>query len=482
MKGKYLEWLREYYWLILLSIFLMLVCFSGTALLWDENVYLANARSHTTGSNFSEDFRFPLISWLISGVWLLTGENVLIIKIIMSLMAIGTVLITNHLLKEHVSKKDALLWTLLYILTPIFLYWAFRIYTDILSLFYIMVAVLFMYIHKKKDNAIYIILAAVSSGMAFLSRFTTGIFIAIIILYLAYKRKFSLAAIYTIIIFLTLAPWAYQMYADHKDPLWNVKEQYAISASSTPFDPDANQLINILNSINIGVIIFFILGAYQILKKMRKISSEILILSIYTACSLIFLVFFTHLQDKRYILSVLPMIIIIIIIGTIGFEGFKTQLRKQNRHKIKNPDKIIRIIRISMIIIALVMIISSIKVFYDNEYRCGMDSALIRSVKYFDSLLTISDREISEGEEFILGGAWPYYGYGLNVKANSLWSQNISMLIDVYHPRYIIYDGQHGLPYNQSLMSEILYKMQIDKVISGRCGEKIYIYKTIYAK
>ena len=49
-------------------------------LIWDEPVYLGNAKSHIGESHFTEDFRFPLLEYVISLSWTVFGESVLIAK------------------------------------------------------------------------------------------------------------------------------------------------------------------------------------------------------------------------------------------------------------------------------------------------------------------------------------------------------------------------------------------------------------------
>lgn len=90
--------------LMFLLLFILLI-FQNPSLLWDENVYLGNAKSHIGLSNFTEDFRFPLIEYLIAGIWLITGENIFIARLLIVFLSLAGLfffyLIMNLLFKKE---------------------------------------------------------------------------------------------------------------------------------------------------------------------------------------------------------------------------------------------------------------------------------------------------------------------------------------------------------------------------------------------
>ena len=126
---------------LILAIFALLTLISilDPLLLWDENAYLANARSHLTQANFTESFRFPFLEWIITAIWFVTGESILIARLAMILLSLATIYFV-YLISKDFFPKQAFWITLIYSVSVPFLFWAFRIYTEVPTLLFILIS------------------------------------------------------------------------------------------------------------------------------------------------------------------------------------------------------------------------------------------------------------------------------------------------------------------------------------------------------
>ena len=62
--------------LALQALLLSWFAYIDTELAWDEAAYLGNARDLAFGSEFTEGIRPPLLSVLVAGLWVFTGESI----------------------------------------------------------------------------------------------------------------------------------------------------------------------------------------------------------------------------------------------------------------------------------------------------------------------------------------------------------------------------------------------------------------------
>src|ERR1051326_5408796 len=66
--------------LVCLSAFYFVWIYTMQLPSWDGASFLTNAHAWLHGSPLSESFRPPLLSWIISAIWSVTGENWEIVK------------------------------------------------------------------------------------------------------------------------------------------------------------------------------------------------------------------------------------------------------------------------------------------------------------------------------------------------------------------------------------------------------------------
>src|SRR3989338_3692258 len=117
--------------LIIASVFFILIfslSFVDRTLLWDENASLGNARNLIGHSNYIEDFRFPLLGFVIAGVWSLTGESLFVAKLIVMIFSALTTVIFYKISKRYLRGRYPELATVLFSFSYLITYWSFRVY------------------------------------------------------------------------------------------------------------------------------------------------------------------------------------------------------------------------------------------------------------------------------------------------------------------------------------------------------------------
>src|SRR5438445_1485505 len=119
--------------LFLFALFLLLLFFNflNLPLLWDEAAYLGNARSHISVSNFTEDFRFPLLEWLVASVWLITGESIFFARLLVIALAILSSYLFYLISLNYFSKRASLFATIFFSISSLILLWGLRVYADV---------------------------------------------------------------------------------------------------------------------------------------------------------------------------------------------------------------------------------------------------------------------------------------------------------------------------------------------------------------
>lgn len=456
--------------IILLSLFMLsILAIASKNLLWDENVYLSNARSHIAKSNYTEDFRFPLLEYILALAWTF-GESLFTAKLIVILFSAFTVGFFYQALKEYARQNqlfDSLakirLFALSFALSPLILFWGFRIYADVPMLFFISLAFLLFMISERlnaKKSNILMLIAGISSALAFLSRFPAALFVICLVFCLIYKRAYKNLAYFSLGFAVAIAPWLIHNYTAYHDVIWDLKQQYNVIAAWTYPEPITKQVLNLFVYTGMTAL-FMIFGILQIIllaiqnRKVNLTPSRLLILT-YTIISFVYYFFFVNLKDARYYLAFLPFIYL------LAFEGYYLAEKLIKKYK-----------KILMFIIILNIIVLFVgTLIYMFSYSCLNNCAVTQTINYIKPV----SADIIEKNQVVLSNFWPYIGYSLNVKTASLWTNNLNELFSVYNIRYIAYSPQAG-EFNKTLLDSEK-RLKLEKVFNDNHGT-VYLYDRV---
>jgi dolichyl-phosphate-mannose-protein mannosyltransferase len=161
--------------------------------------YLLNAQGWLYDSPIYSTVRPPLISWIIAGIWILTGENWIFAEYVLPVFVVGAGIVLYLLLREKKGGLFAFGVSALTMLNPQVFFWSTHIHTEALSLFFL---VLSLYCLKSQKESHWL-LAGIFMGLTFASRYPIFLQAITIFIVEAITRKNPKLAIRTIV---TLIP------------------------------------------------------------------------------------------------------------------------------------------------------------------------------------------------------------------------------------------------------------------------------------
>ena len=134
---------------------------------WDSVVYMANAHGWLNREPLFEIFRPPLISWLISAIWMITGESSYMIKYLHMAFTIGSGFVLYIALKKNKNNRFAFGVSALTMLNSWILVTSSQLLTEGISLFFVVLTLYFVKSQRPRNW----VLAGTSIGLTFASRY-----------------------------------------------------------------------------------------------------------------------------------------------------------------------------------------------------------------------------------------------------------------------------------------------------------------------
>ena len=160
----------------------------------DGTVYLMNAHDWLNNEPLDENYRPPLISWIIAGIWYITGESWVLVKGLQAVFTVSAGVVLYILLRKYKGNTFAFgVSTLTMINGPVF-YFSTQILTEGLSLFFLVLSMYFLKSRKEK----YWFLAGITIALTFASRypvFLQAVAIFVVETILSKKPKLALRTI-----------------------------------------------------------------------------------------------------------------------------------------------------------------------------------------------------------------------------------------------------------------------------------------------
>ena len=133
----------------------------------DGAYYLLNAHDWLTNKPLDEFYRPPLISWIIAGIWSITGESWVIVKGLQAIFTISAGIILYVLLRKHKGAMFAFSVTALTMVSGPLFFFSTQIGTEGLALFFVVLTLYFL----KNQKASHWFLAGMTIGLTFASRY-----------------------------------------------------------------------------------------------------------------------------------------------------------------------------------------------------------------------------------------------------------------------------------------------------------------------
>ncbi len=529
---KNLDFIEKIFILFICILYLILSVFylnHSQILMWDEPVYLSNAISHISESHFTEDFRFPLLEYIIAFFWSIFGISQLIAQILIISISILTILFF-YLISRLILKITYLriLLVSVFAFSSLLLYWGYRIYSDVGSLMFLLMTIyIFLLYLKKKEKVnlndkfnfskiksyfnlfiiqkiefnflLLIFITGILNSLAFLMRYPAAIFSILIIAYLIYKKNIKDLFYYALGNLFILFPWMLNNYLKYGNIFWDLITQMEVINAYTNWEP-LNLFFNnlFLSSGFIGI--FFILFLFLYIKhKKYRFDKYINFIFLLLVLSLLYYSLGVKLKLLRYQLMIIPFLYILIF---KGFEylienNFFIKLKKNkkinknnsnnnfnNFEKIQNSQKkfcryfqkenFSKMINIKIIFFILLSLLVLIQINYNISYTSKIileEYDFEKNSSHYQSIIFVENN--IESGELIISNAWPWYGFYGNHRVSSIWDLNISnILIDMENVyAYLALNSLHHIPENISFNGELI------KNFTDENGYYVELYK-----
>ena len=153
--------------------------------MWDAAAYMANARGWLTNAPLFAIYRPPLISWITAGVWAVIGEDWQNVKYLSALLGIGSAPILYFTLRGEKGSLFALGTTVLTMMSPQLFFYSTQLYTETLSLFFLLATLYF----AKSEKLAFWFLAGITGALTFASRYPIIFQAAVIVIIESYARR-----------------------------------------------------------------------------------------------------------------------------------------------------------------------------------------------------------------------------------------------------------------------------------------------------
>jgi len=134
---------------------------------WDAGVYLQNAQDWLRQKPLTASYRPPLISWIIAGVWSVTGEDWTSAKYVQAIFTISAGIILYLTLRKHKGAPFALGVSVLTMLNSYVFYFSTQILTEGISLFFLVLSLYFLK-SKMRYSGVF---AGIAIALTFASRY-----------------------------------------------------------------------------------------------------------------------------------------------------------------------------------------------------------------------------------------------------------------------------------------------------------------------
>lgn len=234
---------------------------------WDETVYLLNAEYFASGSApYTEIItRPPFLSFILSPF----TENIEIFsRLILSLL--NSLLIpVVYLLGKELNKKIGLMSSFFVAFFPFHIMAGKWIMTDALSALFISLTVLLFWKGLKNNKTIFTYLGAFFLGISILTKFTNLIlFIILLPLIIYFRKNYSKRNILIsfFIFIITVLPYLIFNYKLFDSMFYTFERAFHVVRTAEPVS-FLFTLFSIYDFFGIIILLFFVLGIYNIIKK-----------------------------------------------------------------------------------------------------------------------------------------------------------------------------------------------------------------------
>ncbi len=433
-KNIFNEEVSRYFLIFLLAFVpqLIIIFTESPILLWEENIHLATAKKFIEADNYSEGFQFSILEWILASLIVIFGDNITIIKIVLILIYSISVIFLFKIFEEYYkdSWKNSL-FTFFYVVNGINLFWASRICSDVLGASFLILSLYFYYRYYYKREDKDLVCSTFFGVLSFLAKLYYGLWLVILLMTLENRVKVRFLMYLLIFVF----PWLLYNIIYYESPLRVLINQYNITFSWQ----HSESILRFIN--NLLVYIGFITVSLLLYTKINAVERPIYF---YTLILLVYFTVFVEFNNPRHFIAILPTLIILAR-ATV--------------------DRIPGTLLILLLAYTFSAGQSALKGINDIiQYRFCWDGTDIIS-------FAINYLRNHNASVVLSNCCWIWIRNTLGIESYALWSENVSYLIQLYKPDYIVYSPNYGILLNYSFKN-------LEEVVEYEdvCGLKVIIY------
>lgn len=308
-----------YLWAILLFSIVMRLgyFFRQNTVWWDGAVYLQMGKYIYSYGSFGlwEPIR-PIVWPLINGFfWRFTSNQILYSRIFIFIISIAVIYLTYRIALIF-GRKTALIAAILLSFTPIFFLYTFRLYTEILSLFFVLLGILVFVESRESFAACFV--AGLLISLSFLTRFPQIlVLVGLLIFILLFEKNEKIKKTLTLLsgFLVILAGYLIFNFIVYRDGLFPLFEAFDVIQYSGIWIHEAPWGYYIVGLVKENfVFLFLVLPLFYVFKRgiiidARDKRNMALVAGIF----LVILVFLSYLEHKelRYLIILLPYVAIL---------------------------------------------------------------------------------------------------------------------------------------------------------------------------
>ena len=203
------------------------------------------------GKGYGDNWRSPVYSYFLAGIFLINGKNLLLVRIAQAIVGACTCLSTYYIGKKIFNKRAGVFAGLILAFYPYLIYYCGDILKEVVFTFLLTLMVAALLISQEKQGIRYKIIAGLMAGLAVLSKSTVLPFVGLASLWyiFCFPRRFSAGKVkdFALIMFvmaLTIIPWTCRNYfhyhrfvlveTDGARHFWQANNQFSILLEEIP--------------------------------------------------------------------------------------------------------------------------------------------------------------------------------------------------------------------------------------------------------
>jgi 4-amino-4-deoxy-L-arabinose transferase-like glycosyltransferase len=154
---------------------------------WDSYAYLDNARVFLSGvapNLYFELLRPPLLPWLISVLWGVTGESSSVAAVVQPVFTVAAAVVLYRMGEEMFNERVGVFSASVFLITPLVFVWTNQILTHGIMLFFASAALYSLW-RASSGRPKFYLLVGISAGLAGLARYTGLLTVVVVAIFMA---------------------------------------------------------------------------------------------------------------------------------------------------------------------------------------------------------------------------------------------------------------------------------------------------------